>query len=130
MRLYPAVHRRRVGDEMIAAFRQLPPQRKGCPRAACFTSAKLRESWLGPFANAGKGGGWRLYLAVVSNQEVYDAYRIPLSQGNRCTEDDHFGRRYIGDSNRRTDSGTIHSVHSTLLPGVVVGLAIFYAAQE
>jgi hypothetical protein len=66
---------------------------------------------------------------VVSNQEVYEAYRIPLSQGNRCTEDDHFGRRYMGDSNRRSDSGTIHSVHSTWLPGVVVGLAMFYAAR-
>jgi hypothetical protein len=82
----------------------------------------LRERWK----------GWRVatYLAVVSNQEVYDAYRIPLSQGNGCTDDDHFGRRYIGDSNRRSDSGTIHSVHSTLLPGVVVGLAMFYAAQD
>lgn len=58
MRLYPAVDRGRWGDEMIATCRQLPPQRRGWPRAACFTSAKLRESWLGPFANAGKR--WRV----------------------------------------------------------------------
>ena len=52
MRLHPAVDRGRLGDEMIATFRQLPPQRKGWPRGlfyfretAAVLAGALRERW-------------------------------------------------------------------------------------
>jgi len=128
MRLHPAVDRGRLGDEMIATFRQLPPQRKGWPRAACFTSAKLRQSWLGPFANAGKvtGGDSTWLWSRTGRFAMRTEFRFPKTAAVRMTI------ILAGVISAIQTGEAIPARFGALdvLPAVLVGLAMFYAAQD
>jgi hypothetical protein len=140
LRLYPAFHRERFGEEMLALFRQLQAEiaTKGifAQGLFCFreftgvVAGALREHWR-------VLGGDHFWL-LVSNRRVtmHNEFRFPKTTAVLMTiilagvvlaiekgEAIQGSLPYVNPP-----IGPIHPVHSTLLPGVVLGLAIFYAA--
>jgi hypothetical protein len=140
LRLYPAAYRERFGEEMIAVFGELRDETaaKGVMAQSLFCvretagvlTGVLREHWLAL-------GGDHVWL-LVSNRRftMHSEFRFPkatavlmtiilagvvlaIQKGEAIQGSLPYGNPPIGP---------IHPVHSTLLPGVVVGLALFYAA--
>ncbi|MFZ0862578.1 MAG: hypothetical protein WB781_03815 [Candidatus Sulfotelmatobacter sp.] len=140
LRLYPAFHRERFGDEMIAVFCELQAetatrgmfaQSRFCVReTAGVVAGALREHW----RVLGGGHVWLLF----SNRRftMRTEFRFPKTTAVLMTiilagvilaiERGEAIQGSLPYANPPV--GPIHPVHSTLLPGVVIGLALFYAA--
>lgn len=138
--LYPASHRERFSDEMIAVFRELQTETatKGmlarsrfCVReTAGVMAGALREHWR-------ILGGDHVWL-LFSNRRVTmrTEFRFPKATAVLMTiilagvvsaiQRGEAIQRSLPYANPPV--GPIHPVPSTLLPGVVIGLAFFYAA--
>jgi hypothetical protein len=140
LRLYPAFYRERFGEEMLAVFCELQAETstKGmiaqsffCVReTAGVMAGALRERW----QVVGGGHVWLLF----SNRRftMRTEFRFPKATAVLMTiilagvvlaiERGEAIQASLPDVNPPV--GPIHPVHSTLLPGVVLGLALFYAA--
>lgn len=140
LRLYPSIHRTRFGEEMIAVFSDLEAEtaRKGtvarcvfCLRetAGVLTGA-LQEHWRA----LGGTDIWQLF--PTRRFTMRNGFRFPKAtavlmtiilagvvMAIRMGEAIHASLANVNPA-----IGPIQPVHSTLLPGVVLGLAIFYAA--
>jgi hypothetical protein len=140
LRLYPAFHRVQFGEEMIALFRELQAETatkgtlarsRSCVREiAGVVAGALRERW------RVMGGDHVLLLFSNRRFTMRTEFRFPKATAVLMTiilagvvlaiqrgEAIHASLPYANPP-----VGPIHSVHSTLLPGVVIGLAFFYAA--
>ena len=140
LRLYPAFHRELFGEEMISLFRELQAEaankgilarsRLGVRETSGVVAGALREHW----RILGGEHVWRLF----SNRRftMRTEFRFPKATAVLMTiilagvvlaiqrgEAIHASLPYANPP-----VGPIHPVHSTLLPGVVIGLALFYAA--
>jgi hypothetical protein len=140
LRLYPAFHREQFGEEMISVFRELHAETatKGMLARSRFcvretsgvVAGALREHW----RILGGDHIWRRF----SNRRftMRTEFRFPKATAVLMTiilagvvlaiqrgEAIHASLAYANPP-----VGPIHPVHSTLLPGVVIGLAFFYAA--
>lgn len=140
MRLYPALHREQFGEEMISVFRELQAETategmlarsRFCAREiAGVVAGALREHW----RTLGGDHVWRL----CSNRRftMRTEFRFPkatavlmmiiLAGVVLAIQRGEAIQRSLPYANPPV--GPIHPVHSTLLPGVVIGLAFFYAA--
>jgi hypothetical protein len=140
LRLYPAAHRERFGEEMVAVFRELQAedvsrgvlsQSRFCVcETAGVVAGALREHWR-------VWGGEHVWLLFSSRRlRMHTEFRFPKATAVLMTiilagvvlaiqkgEAIQASVPYANPS-----VGSIHPVHSTLLPGVVIGLASFYAA--
>src|ERR1700681_1605108 len=107
LRLYPAAYRERFGEEMIAVFGELRDETaaKGvmAQRLFCVRETAGVFDW-SPARTLARAGR-RPCLATRFKQEVYDAQRIPFSESNCRTDDDHSGRGCAGNPEGRSDSG-------------------------
>jgi len=140
LRLYPGFHREQFGEEMIALFRELQADMatKGmfaqglfCVReTAGVVAGALREHWR-------VWGGEHVWLLFSSRRfTMRTEFRFPKATAVLMTlilagvvlaiQKGEAIQASVPDTNPLVVS--IHPVHSTLLPGVVIGLASFYAA--
>ena len=141
MRLYPAGYRERFGEEMMAVFCELQSETVDqgrmaisilyCRELAGLAGAAVREHWraLGgedlwlPFSNRRftmRNTGFRFPKTTVVLMTIILAGVILAIRKGEAIEHSL--------PNVSPPVGPIHSVPSTLLPGVVVGFACFYAA--
>jgi hypothetical protein len=140
LRLYPAFHRERFGEEMVDVFGEVLAENAAKGRIArsvfCIreiagvVAGALREHWR-------VLGGDHVWL-LFSNRRftMRNEFRFPKTTAVLMTiilagvvlaiEKGEAIQRSLPYVN--PPIGPIHPVHSTLLPGVVFGLAIFYAA--
>ena len=140
LRLYPTPHREQFGEEMIAVFRELQAEMatKGmfawnrfCAREiAGVVAGALCEHW----RVLGGDHFWRLF----SNRRftMHTEFRFPkatavlmiiiLAGVILAIQRGEAIQRSLPYANPPV--GPIHPVPSTLLPGIVIGLAFFYAA--
>ena len=138
--LYPASHREQFGEEMIAVFRELQAETatKGMFASSRFyiretagvVAGALREHW----GVLGADHVWQ----VFSNRRftMRTEFRFPKATAVLMTiilagvvsaiQRGEAIQRSLPYANPAV--GPIHPVHSTLLPGVAIGLAFFYAA--
>lgn len=140
LRLYPAVHRENFGEEMVAAFGELQAeivsrgalaQSRFCLReTAGVVAGAVREHWR-------VWGGEHVWLLFSSRRfTMHTEFRFPKATAVLMTiilagvvlaiQKGEAIHASVPDTNLPV--GPIHPVHSTLLPGVVIGLASFYAA--
>ena len=140
LRLYPAAHRENFGEEMVAVFRELQAeavsrgtlaQSRSCVReTASVVAGALREHWR-------VWGGERVWRLFSSRRfTMHTEFRFPKATAVLMTiilagvvlaiQKGEAIHASVPDTNLPV--GPIHPVHSTLLPGVVIGLASFYAA--
>lgn len=140
LRLYPAAHRERFGEEMVAVFGELQAetvsrgvlaQSRFCLReTAGVVAGALREHWR-------VWGGEHVWLLFSSRRfTMHTEFRFPKATAVLMTiilagvvlaiQKGEAIHASVPDTNLPV--GPIHPVHSTLLPGVVIGLAFFYAA--
>ena len=140
MRLYPAIHREQFGEEMIALFRELHTETANegmlarsrfCVReTAGVVAGALREHW----RVAGGDHFWRLFsnrrftmrtefrfpkATAVLMMIILAGVVLAIQRGEAIQRSLPYANPPVGP---------IHPVPSTLLPGVVIGLALFYAA--
>lgn len=140
LRLYPAVHRERFGEEMIAVFRELHGETAakgifarsvfGVREIAGVLAGALREHWrvmVGdsvwlwfPRRRVRMRNEFRFPKATAVLMTIILAgVVLAIQRGEAIQGSLPYANPPIGP---------IHPVHSTLLPGVVFGLAFFYAA--
>jgi hypothetical protein len=140
LRLYPTAHRERFGEEMVAVFGELQAetvsrgvlaQSRFCLReTAGVVAGALREHWR-------VWGGEHVWLLFSSRRfTMHTEFRFPKATAVLMTiilagvvlaiQKGEAIHASVPDTNLPV--GPIHPVHSTLLPGVVIGLAFFYAA--
>jgi len=140
LRLYPAQHRERFADEMTTVFRGL--------LADAATKGRMAQSRLcvremgGVFAGA-LGEHWRklagdnIWLLFATRRfTMRTEFRFPKMTAVLMTiilagvvlaiQRGEAIQHSLIDANPPV--GPIHPVHSTLLPGVIIGLASFYVA--
>jgi hypothetical protein len=140
LRLYPADHRRRFGEEMIAVFHDLEADSAGKGKVA-HISFYLRET-AGVVASALREhcralGADHVWLRLTTGRfTMHTGFRFPKTTAVLMTLilAGVVVAIQRGESiqaslpNVNPPIGPIHAVHSTLLPGVVIGLLAFYAA--
>lgn len=140
LRLYPTAHRERFSEEMVAVFGELQAetvsrgvlaQSRFCLReTAGVVAGALREHWR-------VWGGEHVWLLFSSRRfTMHTEFRFPKATAVLMTiilagvvlaiQKGEAIHASVPDTNLPV--GPIHPVHSTLLPGVVIGLASFYAA--
>jgi hypothetical protein len=140
LRLYPACHRELFGEEMLALFRELQAENatKGTIAQTVFwvretvgvVAGALREHWR-------VTGGDSVWLWFPTRRfTMRTEFRFPrttavlmmiiLAGVVLAIQRGEAIQRSVPYANPQV--GPIHPVHSTLLPGVVFGLAFFYAA--
>ncbi|HEY3615483.1 MAG TPA: hypothetical protein VGK96_01645 [Candidatus Sulfotelmatobacter sp.] len=140
LRLYPTAHREQFGEEMVAVFGELQAetdsrgvlaQSRFCLReTAGVVAGALREHWR-------VWGGEHVWLLFSSRRfTMHSEFRFPKATAVLMTiilagvvlaiQKGEAIHASVPDTNLPV--GPIHPVHSTLLPGVVIGLASFYAA--
>jgi hypothetical protein len=140
LRLYPTAHREQFGEEMVAVFGELQAetvssgvlaQCRFCLReTAGVVAGALREHWR-------VWGGEHVGLLFSSRRfTMHSEFRFPKATAVLMTiilagvvlaiQKGEAIHASVPDTNLPV--GPIHPVHSTLLPGVVIGLASFYAA--
>jgi hypothetical protein len=140
LRLYPACHHERFGEEMLALFRELQAETatKGIIAESVFyvretsgvVAGALREHW----RVLSSDSFWLLFPTRRSTMRT--EFRFPKTTAVLMTiilagvvlaiRRGEAIQRSLPYANPPV--GPIHPVHSTLLPGVVFGLAFFYAA--
>ena len=140
LRLYPAFHRERFGEEMVAVFRELQAEtasRGLFPRSLLsvreisgVVAGALGERWCA----AGCDSFWLWF--PTRRLTMRNEFRFPKTTAVLMTiilagvvlaiQRGEAIQRSLPYAN--PPIGPIHPVHSTLLPGVVFGLAFFYAA--
>jgi hypothetical protein len=143
LRLYPAFHRQRFGEEMVAVFRELQAEMatKGIVAQSLFcvretagvVAGALREHW----RDLGGDPGDPDWLPFSCRRFMMrNEFRFPKATAVLMTiilagvvlaiERGEAIQGSLPYAN--PPIGPIHPVRSTLLPGVVMGLASFYAA--
>jgi hypothetical protein len=140
IRLYPAIHREQFGEEMIAVFRELQAEtatkgmlerNRSCAREiAGVVAGALRERW----RVLGGDHFWRLFsnrrftmrtefrfpkATAVLMMIILAGVVLAIQRGEAIQRSLPYANPPVGP---------IHPVPSTLLPGIVIGLAFFYAA--
>jgi hypothetical protein len=140
LRLYPAFHRERFGEEMVAVFRELQAESatKGmiaqivfCVReAAGVVTGALQEHW------RVMGGDSVLLRFPTRRLTMRNEFRFPKTTAVLMTiilagvvmiiQRGEAIQQSLPYTNPPV--APIHPAHSTLLPGIVFGLAFFYAA--
>jgi hypothetical protein len=135
--LYPAAHRQEFGDEMTAVFTQVVADAatQGLPaRASLFVreTAGLLSGAMQQHVRA-LSGATSGPLFPMRRFTVHDKFRFPKSTAVLMTIilagvilAIEKGEAIEASPNPLV--GPIQPVHSTLLPGVFLGLALFYAA--
>ena len=140
LRLYPACHREQFGEEMIAVFRELQGETatKGMFAQSLFCigelagvlAGALREHWrvVGgdsvwlwfPTRRVSMHNGFRFpKTTAVLMTVILAGVVLTIQRGEAIQNSVPYANPPVGP---------IHPVHSTLLPGIVFGLAFFYAA--
>ena len=140
LRLYPAFHRQQFGEEMIAVFRDL--QAEAATRGMLARSRFCVRETLGVVAGALRehwrvlGGDHAWLLFSHRRFTMRTEFRFPKATAVLMTiilagvvlaiRRGEAIQRSLPYANPPV--GPIHPVPSTLLPGIVIGLAFFYAA--
>jgi hypothetical protein len=140
LRLYPAFHRERFGEEMVAVFRELQAETatKGlfsrslwCIREiAGVLAGALQEHWRAAGVNS-------LWLRFPTRRlTMRNEFRFPKTTAVLMTiilagvvmtiQRGEAIQQSLPYTNPPV--APIHPAHSTLLPGIVFGLVFFYAA--
>ncbi len=107
LRLYPAFHRERFGEEMIAVFGDMQAETvsKGTMARVVFWTRESAGVVAGALQEHWRALGGEDVLAMVSDEGVYDANRISFSEGNCGFDGDYSRRRDAGHSEGRKHFG-------------------------
>jgi hypothetical protein len=138
--LYPAFHRERFGDEMIEVFRELQAEAAAKGRFAwsLFCAGEIAGVVAGALRERLYGLGGEDIWILFSNRRfrMRTEFRFPKTTAVLMTiilagvvlaiEKGEAIEGSLPYANPPV--GPIHPVHSTLLPGIVMGFALFYVA--
>jgi hypothetical protein len=140
LHLYSAFHRERFGDEMTEVFRELQAEAaaKGILACSLFCAGEIAGVAAGALRERLYSVGAENIWVLISNRRfgMRTGFRFPKTTAVLMTvilagvvlaiekgEAIEASLPYANPPIR-----PIHPVHSTLLPGIVMGFALFYAA--
>jgi hypothetical protein len=140
LRIYPAFHREQFGEEMIAVFRELRAEMAAKGRFARirFCARELAGVVAGALREHGRvlGGDHVWQLFSHRRFTMRTEFRFPKATAVLMTiilagvvlaiQRGEAIQHSLPNANPPV--GPIHPVPSTLLPGIVIGFAFFYAA--